>query len=215
MKPVTPCTVHRHLRIPHPQVAHFAHHHEVSHGFRLMNEIINEGRTWPFDEEFADETAYRAYFLSHDAFVVRALDHGLDSDHAASAKGDVLGAFYIKPNFPGRCSHICNGGFITDVRFRQRGVGRLMGAAFLALARDLGYSASYFNLVFASNKASLALWESLGFARVATLPRAAQLEGVQGLDTAYGYHYDLARLPGDFDPAAVAEGRADTPISTP
>ena len=104
-----------------------------------MNDIINEGRTWPFDKQFADETAYRGYFLSHDAFVVRALDPGLDSNHATSAEGDVLGAFYVKPNFPGRCSHVCNGGFITDPRFRQRGVGRLMGVAFLALARDLGY----------------------------------------------------------------------------
>lgn len=179
-----------------------------------MNDIINEGRTWPFDKQFADETAYRGYFLSHDAFVVRALDPGLDSNHATSAEGDVLGAFYVKPNFPGRCSHVCNGGFITDPRFRQRGVGRLMGVAFLALARDLGYSASYFNLVFESNKASLALWESLGFERVATLPQAARLEGVQGLDTAYGYHYNLAELPEDFEPAAVAEGRVEAPTST-
>ncbi|CAM9814561.1 unnamed protein product [Laminaria digitata] len=59
----------------------------------------------------------------------------------------VWGAFYIKPNFPGRCSHVCNGGFITDPRRRRRGVARLMGHAFLRLARDLGYKASYFNLV--------------------------------------------------------------------
>lgn len=74
--------------------------------------------------------------------------------------------------------------------------------------------ASYFNLVFESNKASLALWESLGFERVATLPQAARLEGVQGLDTAYGYHYNLAELPEDFEPAAVAEGRVEAPTST-
>lgn len=59
----------------------------------------------------------------------------------------VWGAFYIKPNFPGRCSHVCNGGFITDPRMRRRGVARLMGHAFLRFAKDLGYRASYFNLV--------------------------------------------------------------------
>ena len=41
----------------------------------------------------------QGYFLSHAAFVVRDV-----------ASGAVLGAFYVKPNFPGRCSHICNGG---------------------------------------------------------------------------------------------------------
>lgn len=179
-----------------------------------MNLVIREGRTWPFENEFETKRAYRGYFLSHDAFVVRSLEPGRDSSHAASPAGDMLGAFYVKPNFPGRCSHICNGGFITDPRFRRLGVGRLMGVAYLAFARDLGYSASYFNLVFKSNQASLALWESLGFARVATLPQAARLEGVEGLDTAYGYHYNLLDLPKDFDPVAVAEGLTDCPIST-
>lgn len=34
---------------------------------------------------------------------------------------------------------------------RRNGLGERMGAAFLPLARDLGYSASFFNLVFVSN----------------------------------------------------------------
>lgn len=66
---------------------------------------------------------------------------------AADEPDQVWGVFYIKPNFPGRCSHVCNGGFITDPRRRRRGVAKVMGYAFLRLARDLGYVASYFNLV--------------------------------------------------------------------
>lgn len=71
---------------------------------------------------------------------------------------NVWGVFYIKPNFPGRCSHVCNGGFITDPRRRRRGVAKLMGHAFLRLARDLGYKASYFNLVSAGRTG----WEGAG-----------------------------------------------------
>jgi L-amino acid N-acyltransferase YncA len=104
----------------------------------------------------------------------------------------------IKPNFPGRCSHICNGGFITAPNHRQQGVARLMGRFFLQAARDLGYKSSYFNLVFRSNKASVILWESLGFERVAVLEEAAHLSGVEGLDTAYGYRFDLTTLPPDY-----------------
>ena len=68
-------------------------------------------------------------------------------DSSSASKSEVWGTFHIKTNFPGRCSHFCNGGFITDPQRRRRGVGKLMGYAFLRLARDLGYKASYFNLV--------------------------------------------------------------------
>ena len=169
-------------------------------GMALMNLIIREGRSWPFDEDFASVEDWRGYFLSHTAFVVRALDNGMDAaKRNSSSQGEILGCFYIKPNFPGRCSHICNGGFITAPRFRGLGIGRLMGNVFLRAARDLGYKSSYFNLVFKSNLGSVKLWESLGFERVATLEKAAALEGLEEgeLDTAYGYRYDLEKLPGD------------------
>lgn len=48
-----------------------------------------------------------------------------------------LGSFYIKPNYPGRSSHVCNGGFIVTDASRNRGVGRLMGEAYLEWAPKL------------------------------------------------------------------------------
>lgn len=75
-----------------------------------------------------------------------------------------------------------------------------MGQVFLRAAKDLGYKSSYFNLVFKSNVGSVRLWQSLGFERVATLEKAARLEGLKDgeLDTAYGYRYDLEALPKDY-----------------
>lgn len=160
---------------------------DVLPGMELMNLIIREGRSWPFEEEFDTETEYSSYFLSHTAFVVRALEDGVDADGKASPAGALMGMFYIKPNFPGRCSHVCNGGFITWPVHRGSGVAVLMGHVFLQAARDLGYKSSYFNLVFRSNQVSVRLWESLGFERVAVLEEAARLKGIEGLDTAYGY----------------------------
>jgi hypothetical protein len=109
-------------------------------GMALMNLVIREGRSWPFEDEFASVDDWRGYFLSNTAFVVRALDNGMDAARRnSSSPGEVLGCFYIKPNFPGRCSHVCNGGFITAPRFRGLGIGRLMGNVFLRAARDSGY----------------------------------------------------------------------------
>jgi hypothetical protein len=55
------------------------------------------------------------------------------------ANGKPLGGFYIKPNFPGRCSHICNGGFVVDAAHYDRGVGKVMGRAFISIAPKLGF----------------------------------------------------------------------------
>lgn len=162
---------------------------DIAKGRDLMNEVIIEGRAWPFEDEFPDDVSYRSYFLSHDAFVVRI-------------QGDIAGCFYIKPNFPGRCSHICNGGFITAKPWRRKGIGKFMGKCFLKFAKDLGYRASYFNLVFASNEPSVRLWESLAFQRVATIPHCARLHGIDDLDTAFGYFFDLNTLPDNFNPVA-------------
>lgn len=69
-------------------------------GLALMNLIIREGRSWPFEEEFDDVESWRGYFLSHTAFVVRALDNGMDAaKRNSSSQGEILGCFYVKPNF--------------------------------------------------------------------------------------------------------------------
>jgi RimJ/RimL family protein N-acetyltransferase len=171
---------------------------EIGIGRRLMNDVIMEGKAWPFEPIFETNKDFQGYFLSHAAFVVRSLEN----------QNAILGCFYIKPNYPGRCSHIANGGFIVDPQYRGSRVGTLMGACFKRWAKDLGYKAAYFNLVFASNQVSIRLWERLGFQRVAVIPKCARLEGMPidpdtgepVLDTAYGYHVDLDALPEDYDP---------------
>jgi hypothetical protein len=65
----------------------------------LMNLIIREGKSWPFDIEFATLDEYRAYFLSHSAFIVRALEDGVDTEGQPSSAGDVLGCFYVSSRF--------------------------------------------------------------------------------------------------------------------
>src|SRR6185369_64594 len=67
----------------------------------IFNEIIEDGDTYPHEFPLnADE--FRNFFLSHDAFVavkdVSSEDVWRD-EH-------VLGMFYVKPNYPGRCSHV-------------------------------------------------------------------------------------------------------------
>ncbi|CEM37833.1 unnamed protein product [Vitrella brassicaformis CCMP3155] len=149
---------------------------------RMFNDALDDGDSYPYEGPMDAET-FEAYYLSHDVFVCRITS----SDSLA---GTVVGSFYIKPNWPGRCSHICNGGFLVDRPYRGRGIGRFMAECFLKLAPALGYRASFFNLVFASNEASIRLWDSLGFERVGVVPRAGRLKGLGYVD-AIQYMYDF------------------------
>ena len=47
--------------------------------------------------------------------------------------------------------------------YRSTGIGKFLGEQYILLAKDLHYRASFFNLVFVSNVASVKLWRSLGF----------------------------------------------------
>jgi L-amino acid N-acyltransferase YncA len=115
-----------------------------------------------------DMKQFLAYYCSHAVFVCRS-----------SKTNQVLGSFYVKPNFPGRCSHICNAGFLVLQEWRGRGVGRLLANAFVKVAPLLNYKAAFFNLVFTDNPASMALWQSLGFEQTGRVPAAkySQVDG--------------------------------------
>jgi L-amino acid N-acyltransferase YncA len=87
-----------------------------------------------------------------------------------------LGSFYVKPNYPGRSSHVCNGGFLVGEAARNRGVGRLMGECYLEWAPKLGYTYSVFNLVYETNVASLRIWDALGFKRIGRVKGCGNLK---------------------------------------
>lgn len=135
----------------------------------LLNLIIDEGKTYPQKQPLS-QPDFAAYWLSKDAFVVRVA--GEDCTYKPQT---ILGSFYIKPNFPGRCSHICNAGFIVQPELRGRGIGRFMGESMLLIAAQLGYQAVMFNLVFETNIPSITLWQSLGFDIIGSIPNAAKL----------------------------------------
>jgi ribosomal protein S18 acetylase RimI-like enzyme len=151
----------------------------------LLNEEIRAGNSYPQEHELSRQQ-FEDYFLSADAFVVTN-----EQDHSV-----VYGVFYIKPNFPGRCSHICNGGFITNFEYRRQGVAKLMTKWFIKLAPMLGYRASMFNLVFENNIASVQLWRKHGFKEIGRIPGAGRLKkrndnGEEFID-AIMFYYDFA-----------------------
>merc|ERR1711976_236269 len=149
---------------------------------RILQIICNdEGNSYPFYDMSTLEL-FRSYYTTHDSFVAKIDDK-------------VVGAFYVKPNFPGRSGHICNGGFIVDPDFRGQRIATFLAYCFRFLARDLGYEASFFNLVYESNTASVKLWRRFGFTEIGVIPKAGKLKGKDGKE----FYSDAIQMNCDFE----------------
>jgi L-amino acid N-acyltransferase YncA len=86
----------------------------------------------------------------------------------------MAGAFYLKPNWPGRSRHVANAGFIVAPEWRRTGLGRLLGTTMLSEAKQSGYRSVIFNLVFSENRIARRLWEQLGFRQLGVIPGAVR-----------------------------------------
>lgn len=108
----------------------------------------------------------------------------------------IVDFYFVKPNYPGRSSHLCNGGFVVPPVHRGLGLGGIAAISFLYYAPRCGYRGSVFNLVYANNEASVRIWERLGFDRVGRIPQAGLLRTADGKSEEY---IDAWVIHGDFE----------------
>jgi GNAT superfamily N-acetyltransferase len=87
----------------------------------------------------------------------------------------VLGSANAYANRQGPGAHVASASFMVDPKFAGRGVGRALGEHVIGWASDQRFLAMQFNAVVESNLAAVALWRSLGFEIVGTVPRAFRL----------------------------------------
>ena len=73
---------------------------------------------------------------------------------------------------PGRGSHVASASFMVDSRHAGRGTGRALGKHVIEWARKNGFRAIQFNAVVETNAPAVALWRSLGFDVLTTVPGA-------------------------------------------
>ncbi|MCW2792074.1 MAG: family N-acetyltransferase [Nocardioides sp.] len=99
----------------------------------------------------------------------------------------VLGSAKMGPNRPGRGDHVGTASFMVAPEARDRGVGRALAEHVVAWHRDHGYAGIQFNAVVETNTAAVALWRSLGFEVVGTVPGAfrSPTHGRVGLHVMY------------------------------
>lgn len=130
--------------------------------FAIFEAVVAAGEGYP-EAPPLDDVRFRASWVDPPVVVVAELD------------GEVVGAYYLKPNFPGRAAHIANAGYLTAAEARGRGVGRALVLDSIERAPGAGFDAIMFNLVFASNPAR-GLYEELGWVEVGRVPRGVDDE---------------------------------------
>ncbi|GAA1819568.1 GNAT family N-acetyltransferase [Planosporangium flavigriseum] len=124
----------------------------------FWHEIVAAGETYTWEPDTGPDAARELWMgRSSRVFVV-------ESD------GRIVASAYLKPNYGGRAAHVANAGFMVDPGYAGRGVGRRLAEHILDEARRAGYRAMVFNAVVETNPA-LALWRSLGFEVVGTVPQ--------------------------------------------
>lgn len=164
--------------------------------FELFNAIIEEGTTY-VQEEPVNMEQFLSYYFPHFVAVmvkgtVPAEDRlRKDLDIGPGGAHEFLGCFYIKPNYIGRSSHVCNAGFLVSFSHRGQSCGSVMGRNFLKWAPLLGFKSSVFNLVYETNVASCRIWDNLGFERIGRVKKAGRMKGQKELVDAvmFGYQF--------------------------
>lgn len=164
-----------------------------------FNMEIERGDTFPFFDTLHIETFQNYWFGSFTAVMVLGDLPTLQG--ARQWEKECLGTFFIKPNYPGRCLHICTAGFLVNAGIRGKGIGRTLADCYLQWAPRLGYTYSIFNLVFETNVAARRIWESLNFKRVGRVKSAGILKGQDTAVDAIMYGRELIN---NSDPAIGA-----------
>lgn len=138
---------------------------------KLYDRIVAEGTSYPHERPLT-EAEFQDYWVTGKSTVVAY-------ERPRKSAQELLGAFYLKPNWPGRARHVANAGFIVMPEWRNRGLAWLLGALMLDYAKELGYRSVIFNLVFSENQVARHLWEKLGFRVLGVIPGAVRMNDDQ------------------------------------
>lgn len=125
----------------------------------FFHEIVAAGETYVYDRDLTEAQARELWMVAPPK-----------RTSVAVVDGAVVGSASMYPNKGGGGAHVASASFMVGSAASGRGVGRALGEDMLAWARAQGFRAVQFNAVVESNTRAVALWKSLGFEVLATVP---------------------------------------------
>jgi L-amino acid N-acyltransferase YncA len=128
----------------------------------FFRRIVAAGETYAYDQDTSEPEGRRMWMIGPPGRTVVATD----------GPGTVMGTANMYANRGGPGSHVASASFMVDPDRAGHGVGRALGEHMIDWARESGFRAIQFNAVVETNRAAVALWRSLGFEVLATVPEA-------------------------------------------
>jgi GNAT superfamily N-acetyltransferase len=128
----------------------------------FFRQIVAAGETYAYDREMDEAEGRRIWMVGAPGRTVVATD----------GEGIVLGSANMYANRGGPGAHVASASFMVDPQRSGLGVGRALGEDVLDWARASGFRAIQFNAVVETNTAAVALWRSLGFDVLTSVPEA-------------------------------------------
>ena len=144
----------------------------------IFDAVVAAGQSYAYEPGLSDSEAQDLWLEASPGQTVVAV-----------TDGHIVGTAKMGPNRPARGSHVATASFMVDPHSQGHGVGRALGEYAVAWARDAGFRSMQFNAVVETNHVAVALWQSLGFEIIGTVPEAfdhAQ-DGLVGLHVMFRY----------------------------
>lgn len=129
--------------------------------FAFWSPIVDAGESYAYPRGLGSEEAMALWVQDPPDRTVVAVDDGV-----------VLGSAKMGANRPGAGAHVATGSFMVAPSHAGRGVGRALGEDLVRWARGHRFRGIQFNAVVETNVRAVALWRSLGFEVVGTVPGA-------------------------------------------
>ena len=130
----------------------------------IWNEVIRDGNAFAEEECLTPEEA--STLFSTQSYVGIAQD----------ANREIVGAYILHPNYPGRLGGICNASFAVRKSHRGKHIGEKLVEDCIEKAKTIGFRIIQFNAVIESNTHARHLYERLGFIQSGTIPDGFRLK---------------------------------------
>jgi ribosomal protein S18 acetylase RimI-like enzyme len=127
----------------------------------IVREVVAAADTFPYDPEMTQDEGRALWMVASPGRTTVAVDGAA-----------VYGTANMYANRAGPGAHVASASFMVASAARGLGVGRTLVEDALSWARAAGFRAMQFNAVAETNAAALALYRSLGFSVVGTVPEA-------------------------------------------
>lgn len=131
--------------------------------WEIFRNVVATGDTYPYPPDISEGDAYSTWMR---------LDGWREATFVARVNDHLVATAYLRANGPGLSDHVANAGWMVSPDHQGRGIGRALAEWVIDQARVRGYHGMQFNGVVATNTGAIALWESLGFEVVGTVPDA-------------------------------------------